>query len=244
MSVPRVFGLPLFTTSQTPTRQLKITSGIIPILKSTMACKIWIHGKSLWKPNTIAFFLLVEKFFLPWLSQPIKHDGEGNPVWAKYWIVLALGNLDPPHDYWTKTDCFTPHVLSQVELRLLVSSATSVNQKMKSCDVSSQAFCQFYLPDNEKYVCRPPHGCPLTSNKETYLKLKKTIYGLKQSPHHWSNQMCIDSKGIRFVCTMPQCSVHLHWYSHQMWSTSYPRNDVRWQSSLSQWIRSRCSSGS
>ncbi len=83
----------------------------------------------------------------------IKKDGDGNPVRAKYRIV-ALGNLDPHN--WSKSDCFAP-VLSQAELRLLISLATNVNRKMKSCDVS-QAFCQSYLPENEKYVCRPPHG--------------------------------------------------------------------------------------
>ncbi len=112
----------------------------------------------------------------------IKRDGEGNPVQAKYRII-ALGNLDPHN--WTKGDCFAPPVLSQAELRLLVSLTTSVNRKLKSCDVSQAFFCQSYLPDNEKYVYRPPHGFPITP-KDTYLKLKKTLYGLKRSPRrHW-----------------------------------------------------------
>ena len=46
----------------------------------------------------------------------IKKDGEGQPVRAKYRIVV-LCNLDP-HS-WFKSDCFAP-VVSQVELRLLI----------------------------------------------------------------------------------------------------------------------------
>ena len=130
----------------------------------------------------------------------IKRDGEGNPVRAKYRIV-ALGNLDPHN--WTKGDCFAP-VLSQAELRLLVSLATSVNRKLKSCDVS-QAFCQSYLPDNEKYVCRPPHGCPITP-KDTYLKLKKTLYGLKRSPRHWYQKCVSILKELGFIqCPHAPC---------------------------------------
>jgi hypothetical protein len=45
-------------------------------------------------------------------------------------------------------------------------------------------FCQSHLPDNEKYICKPPPGCPITPPK-TYLLLRKTLYGLKRSPRHW-----------------------------------------------------------
>jgi hypothetical protein len=48
----------------------------------------------------------------------------------------------------------------------------------------TQAFCQSYLLEGENYVCRLPSGCPLTASG-TYWKLKKTLYGLKQSPLHF-----------------------------------------------------------
>ena len=54
----------------------------------------------------------------------IKTDEEGNPVWAKYRIVV-LGNLDPHN--WSKSDCFAP-VLSQAELRLLTTLATKTKE--------------------------------------------------------------------------------------------------------------------
>ena len=109
----------------------------------------------------------------------IKRDGDGKPVRAKYRIV-ALGNLDPHN--WDKSECFAP-VLSQPELRLLTAIATQAKRKLKSADVS-QAFCQSYLPKNEQYFVRPPHGCKLTP-KGMYWRLKKTLYGLKRSPRHW-----------------------------------------------------------
>ena len=109
----------------------------------------------------------------------IKTDREGNPVRAKYRIV-ALGNLDS-HP-WSKQDCFAP-VLSQMELRLLISIAVRLKIIPKTGDVS-QAFVQSLLPDGESYICRPPVGCPLTP-KNCYWKLLKTLYGLKRSPRHW-----------------------------------------------------------
>jgi hypothetical protein len=53
----------------------------------------------------------------------------------------------------------------------------------KTGDIT-QAFCQSYLPKGEDYICRPPVGCPITPSN-IYLKLKKTLYGLKRSPRHF-----------------------------------------------------------
>jgi len=117
------------------------------------------------------------KGILPTMAiSTIKTDGNGNPVRAKYRIV-ALGNMDP-HP-WTKQDCFAP-VLSQMELRLLISIAAKLNVIPKTGDVS-QAFIQSYLPNNETYICYPPVGCPLTP-PGSYWQLLKTLYGLRRSP--------------------------------------------------------------
>lgn len=109
----------------------------------------------------------------------IKYNGKGEPVRAKYRIV-ALGNLDP-YD-WTKQDCFAP-VLSQFELRFLLSLAVQDDCIPKTGDIK-QAFCQSYLPKEENYIVKPPPGCPITPSG-MYLKLKKTLYGLKRSPRHF-----------------------------------------------------------
>ena len=109
----------------------------------------------------------------------VKTDENGNPDRAKYQIVV-LGNLDP-HD-WSNRDCFGP-VLSSFELQLLIAIAVQNRIIPKSGNIS-QAFVQSVLPESEKYVIKPPKGCPLTPSK-TYLLLKKTLYGLKRSPQHW-----------------------------------------------------------
>ena len=113
----------------------------------------------------------------------MKTDANGAPLWAKYRIVV-LGNLDPYN--WSNNDCFTP-VLSARELRLLIAIATQMKVIPKSGDVS-QAFVQSFLPESKKYVVHPPKGCPITP-PNTYLLLKKTLYGLKRSPRRWY-KMC------------------------------------------------------
>ena len=109
----------------------------------------------------------------------IKTNGQGEPICAKYRIV-ALGNLDPTK--WSSEDCFAP-VLSQLELRFLIALAVQHKCIPKTGDIQ-QAFCQSTLPKNESYICSPPAGCPITP-KGFYLKLRKTLYGLKRSPRHF-----------------------------------------------------------
>ena len=105
-----------------------------------------------------------------------------------------MGNLDPHQ--WSKNECFAP-VLSQLELRLLTALAVRYKRILKSGDVN-QAFCQSYLPPGKNYICKPPPGCPLTP-PGTYLKLKKTLYGLKRSPKHFYDLAVksLESIGLR-----------------------------------------------
>ena len=118
--------------------------------------------------------------FIPTMAiSVIKKDGDGNPIQAKY-RIMALGNLDT--NVWTKSKCFAP-VLSQFKMRLLIAIAVQLGCIPLSADVA-QAFCQAYLPPTEQYVATAPAGCPITP-KGSYWKLKKTLYGLKRSPHHW-----------------------------------------------------------
>ena len=129
----------------------------------------------------------------------IKRDENGKPDRAKYRIV-ALGNLDP-HD-WSKSDCFAP-VMSSLDLRLLFSICTQMKRIPKGGDFI-QAFCQSFLPENEKYVCTPPAGCPITPPK-TYLLLLKTLYGLKCSPRHWYETAvtALESIGLKQLPNSP-----------------------------------------
>jgi hypothetical protein len=130
----------------------------------------------------------------------IKPDEKGNPDRAKYRIVV-LGNLDPTN--WSNSDCFAP-VMSPLELRILIATATQMRLIAKTGDVS-QAFCQSVLPDDEQYIIRPPHGCPITPSN-TYLLLKKTLYGLRRSPRHWYNtcKAALESIGLS-ACPNAPC---------------------------------------
>ena len=66
---------------------------------------------------------------------------------------------------------------------MLVAISAQLKTIPKTGDVA-QAFVQSVLPEDEKYVIRPPKGCPITPSK-TFMLLKKTLYGLKRSPRHW-----------------------------------------------------------
>eukprot|EP00957_Ditylum_brightwellii_P159468 12138656-Ditylum_brightwellii.AAC.1 len=82
---------------------------------------------------------------------------------------------------WSKNECFAP-VMTQMEFRLLVSAAVQMGRTVKGGDFK-QAFCQSYLPPGEDYILRPPKDCLFTT-PNMYLKLIRTLYGLKRSPRH------------------------------------------------------------
>ena len=66
---------------------------------------------------------------------------------------------------------------------MLTALAVHNIRVLKNGDIK-QAFVEATLPEHENYVLRPPAGCPRTPPK-TYWLLKRTLYGLKRSPHHW-----------------------------------------------------------
>ena len=109
----------------------------------------------------------------------IKRDENGNPTRAKYRLVV-LGNLNPNH--WSKGDCYAP-VMSQLEFCLLIAISCRLRCPIYTGDFT-QAFCQSILPKYKTYIVRPPKDCLLTP-LNIYLKLKRTLYGLKRSPRHW-----------------------------------------------------------
>ena len=119
----------------------------------------------------------------------IKEDQDGKPIGCKYHLVV-LGNLEPSN--WSKSDCFAP-VLSQLELRLLLTIAVSKTCTPKTADVS-QAFVQSVLTSNEPYVIKSQTGCPL-SKPSTYLRLLKTNrrQSVNSTPSIYKSGIPIDS---------------------------------------------------
>jgi hypothetical protein len=79
-------------------------------------------------------------------SITIKYDEHNCPKCAKYHIV-ALGNLDD--HTWSKESTAAP-VMSQLELRILMSLAVHNKRTLKNC-IIKQAFVQSSLPEDEVY---------------------------------------------------------------------------------------------
>lgn len=109
----------------------------------------------------------------------IKHNEDGRPKRAKYRIVV-LGNQDP-HD-WTKSDTYTP-AMPFIDLRMIIVLAVHHRRPLRQGDFK-QAFVQATLSTEEQYVLKPPAGCPL-SEPNMYWLLRRTLYDLKRSVHHW-----------------------------------------------------------
>ena len=68
-------------------------------------------------------------------------------------------------------------------LRLLISKSVS-NKRIIQQGVCKNMFFNSQLPDDEITVIRPPIGNSDFQGDEYWI-LKKTLYGLWLSPHHW-----------------------------------------------------------
>jgi hypothetical protein len=113
----------------------------------------------------------------------VKTDENNRPVRAKSCIVV-LGNLEDRE--WTRPECYAP-VLRQDSLQLLVSLAAQKRRVLKQGDCKN-VFCQHTLPNDEMVIMTPPPGCPV-SPPGTHWKLRKTLCGLRHSPHHWCDNL-------------------------------------------------------
>ena len=109
----------------------------------------------------------------------IKPDKDGKPYRAKSRIVV-LGNFEDR--IYQKSQRYAP-VLKYDSLRLLTAKAIA-DKRILQQGGCKNAFCNAELPDNECTVVRPPVGDPAYHKDEFWL-LKKTLYGLRRSPHHW-----------------------------------------------------------
>ncbi|KAL7485591.1 hypothetical protein ACHAW6_012973 [Cyclotella cf. meneghiniana] len=97
------------------------------------------------------------------------------------------------HQKSTPFNKYAP-VLKYTSLRLLTSKAVSDKRVLQQGNCKS-AFCQASLPDDELTVVRPPVG-DLAYSKDEYWLLRKTLYGLRRSPHHWYNKITAILQGM------------------------------------------------
>ena len=111
----------------------------------------------------------------------VKNEKYGKPLRAKSWIVV-LGNFEDR--IYQKSQRYAP-VLKYSSLRLLTAKAVGDKWIVQQGDCKN-LFCNATLPDNEVTVIIPPTG-DLAFQEYEYWILKKTLYVLRRSPHHWYN---------------------------------------------------------
>jgi hypothetical protein len=83
---------------------------------------------------------------------------------------------------WSKSKKYAP-VLSPDSMRLMVSMAVQKHCTMCQGDCKN-AFCQGILSEDKITIVKPPIGNP-DATKNKYWFLKRTLHGLRRSPHHW-----------------------------------------------------------
>ena len=116
----------------------------------------------------------------------VKNDKYGKPLRAKS-RIFVLGDFEDR--LYQKSQHYAP-VLKYSSLRLLTAKSAGDKRILQQGDCKN-VFCNATLPDNEVTVIRPPIG-DLAFQEDEYWLLKKTLYGLRRSPHHWYNMI----KGI------------------------------------------------
>ena len=113
----------------------------------------------------------------------LKNDKDGKPLRSKSWIVV-FGDFEDllyqkPQRYAT--------VLKYSSLCLLTAKAVGDKRILQQGECKN-ALYNATLPDNKVTVIRPPIGDPDFQEDEYWL-LKKTLYGIRRSPHYWYNMI-------------------------------------------------------
>ena len=94
-------------------------------------------------------------------------------------------------------DCdkiFRP-VVRQESHHVLIALSVQHEVKMHRVDVTTA----FFLTIQEEVSMKQPEGFEIKGKEHLVCKLKKIIYGLKQSPHSWNVTLDIHLKEIGFI---------------------------------------------
>ena len=116
----------------------------------------------------------------------MKNNKDGKPLRAKSRIVV-LGKFEDR--LYQKSQRYAPF-LKYISFLIITSNAVGYKRILQQGDFKN-VFCNPTPIDDDVMVIRPPIGDPDFQDDEYWL-LKKTLYGLHQSPHHWYNMI----KGI------------------------------------------------
>ena len=122
----------------------------------------------------------------------IKYLANGKPERKKTRLVARGYTQVYGEDY---LDTFAP-VAKLHTIRILLSLAVNLEWNLWQMDVNN-AFLQGELED--KVYMRPPPGMEDMVKPGNVLRLKKAIYGLKQSPRAWYHKLSTTLNGKGFV---------------------------------------------
>ena len=113
----------------------------------------------------------------------VKNYKDSKPLRSKSRIVV-LGKFDEL--LYQKSQRYAP-VIRYSSLRLLTAKAVWEKRILQQ-GYCNNAFWNTTLTDNRVTVIKPPIG-DLAFQEDEYWLLKKMLYGLRQSPHHWYNMI-------------------------------------------------------
>eukprot|EP00253_Pinus_taeda_P035768 PITA_35768 len=121
-----------------------------------------------------------------------KTNAEGKVEKYKAQLVEKFYSQVPGIDFG---DIVSP-VAKVASIRLLLSVATAFDFKVEQMDVKTT----FLHMDLEKEIyMRQPEGFAMKGKKELVYKLKKSLYGLKQSPRMWYQKFDTFIQGLGFT---------------------------------------------
>ena len=121
----------------------------------------------------------------------VKYDGNGNVKCFKSRLVAQVFLQRHGVNYG---EVFSP-VAHLSSIRILLAFAAENKLQIHQMDVVS-AFLNGELKE-EIYMRQPP-GYELKRKEELVCKLRKSIYGLKQSPCCWNENLCNHLKSLGF----------------------------------------------
>ena len=125
-----------------------------------------------------------------WVFQ-VKYDGEGRIKCFKGRLIAQGYSQKYGIDY----DEIFAHVSRLSSIRILLAFAVENKMKVHQMDVVS-AFLNGELKE-EIFMQQPP-GYVQSGKEELVCKLKKSIYGLKQSPRCWNEKFCKHMRSFGF----------------------------------------------